>query len=252
MMAMICFVAALLNMLGIRQYRQTYKRPDRYEPWIRLFYLKSWKIIRNKIIAQAFILQKLKETLTDDYTLIRAIQAGDHQAFESLVRRYQHQVANLIYARIGSRDDAEDIAQEVFIRVYRSLPKFKFDASFFSWLYRITMNLCIDEIRRRKIRNMLSLDFLTEDVLEKNRKSKEHALPTDSILTEEKHRVIQSALKRLKPEHREILLLREYEDLGYNEIADVLGIRLEAVKSRIFRARVELKNLLSDYFEERQ
>jgi RNA polymerase sigma-70 factor (ECF subfamily) len=76
----------------------------------------------------------------DDFTLIRAIQAGDHQAFDSLIRRYQRQVANLIYVTMGSSDDVDDIAQEVFIRVHRSLPRFKFDASFFSWLYRITMN----------------------------------------------------------------------------------------------------------------
>ena len=190
-------------------------------------------------------------TVTDDFTLIRSIQAGDHQAFESLVRRYQRQVANLIYVTMGGRDDVEDIAQEVFIRVYRSLPKFKFDASFFSWLYRITMNLCIDEIRKRKIRRVLSLDYLTEDNLEKSRKNKDYTMASDSVLTEEKRQVIQSALQRLTPEHREVLVLREYQDLSYNEIAETLGLRLEAVKSRIFRARMELKYLLNDYFKER-
>ena len=188
--------------------------------------------------------------MIDDFSLIRAIQAGDHQAFESLVRRYQRQVANLIYVTMGSRDDVDDIAQDVFIRVYRSLPRFKFDASFFSWIYRITMNLCIDEIRKRKIRKVLSLDFLTEDALEKSRKNKDHIMPSDSIMTEERGRIVQSALQRLKPEHREILILREYKDLGYSEIAEVLDISLEAVKSRIFRARSELKILLSNYFEE--
>ena len=188
--------------------------------------------------------------MTDDYTLIKAIQAGDHRAFESLVRRYQRQVANLIYVTMGSRDDVDDIAQEVFIRVHRSLPRFKFDASFFSWLYRITMNLCIDEIRKRKIRKVLSLDFLTEDALEKSRKNKDHLMPSDLFLTEERHQVVRSALQRLKPEHRDVLVLREYKDLGYSEIAEALDISLEAVKSRIFRARSELKILLSDYFEE--
>jgi RNA polymerase sigma-70 factor, ECF subfamily len=188
--------------------------------------------------------------VTDDISLIRAVQAGDHQAFESLVRRYQRQVASLIYMTMGGHDDVEDIAQEVFIRVYRSLPKFKFDATFFSWIYRITMNLCIDEMRKRKIRRMISLDFLTEDVLEKTKKDKDHVSPTDSLLTEEKKQIVQSALKRLKPEHREILVLREYEDFGYAEIAETLGISLEAVKSRIFRARMELRSFLSGYFQE--
>ena len=190
------------------------------------------------------------ETAIDDFSLIRAVQAGDHHAFEMLIRRYQRQVANLVYVTMGNRDDVDDIAQEVFIRVYRSLPRFKFDASFFSWIYRITMNLCIDEIRKRKIRKVLSLDFLTEDALEKNRKQKDHMLPSDSVLLEEKNQMIQSALHQLKPEHREILLLREYQDLGYSEIAETLNISLEAVKSRIFRARSELKTLLKDYFEE--
>jgi RNA polymerase sigma-70 factor, ECF subfamily len=186
----------------------------------------------------------------DDFSLIKAIQAGDHKAFESLVRRYQNQVANLIYITMGNRDDVDDIAQEVFIRVYRSLPRFKFDASFFSWIYRITRNLCIDEIRKRKVRKILSLDFLTEDTLEKNRKNKEDIMPSDSILIDERRQVVQSALQRLKPEHRDILVLREYNDLGYSEIAMALDISLEAVKSRIFRARSELKILLSEYFEE--
>ena len=193
---------------------------------------------------------KTETTVIDDFSLIKAIQAGDHNAFESLVRRYQRQVANLIYVTMGNRDDVDDIAQEVFIRVYRSLPRFKFDASFFSWIYRITMNLCIDEIRKRKVRKVLSLDFLTEDALEKSRKSKDHIMPSDLLLTDERREVVQSALQRLKPEHREILVLREYQDLGYSEIAETLDISLEAVKSRIFRARSELKTLLSKYFEE--
>ena len=185
----------------------------------------------------------------DDFSLVKAFQAGDQHAFESLVRRYQHQVANLVYVTMGSRDDVDDIAQEVFIRVYKSLPRFKFDASFFSWLYRITMNLCIDEIRKRKIRKVLSLDFLTEDALEKSRKNKDHSMPSDSMLLDERRQIVQSALQRLKPEHRDILVLREYKDLGYSEIAEALDISLEAVKSRIFRARSELKILLSEYFE---
>ena len=185
----------------------------------------------------------------DDFSLVKAFQAGDQHAFESLVRRYQHQVANLVYVTMGSRDDVDDIAQEVFIRVYKSLPRFKFDASFFSWVYRITMNLCIDEIRKRKIRKVLSLDFLTEDALEKSRKNKDHSMPSDSMLLDERRQIVQSALQRLKPEHRDILVLREYKDLGYSEIAKALDISLEAVKSRIFRARSELKILLSEYFE---
>jgi len=113
------------------------------------------------------------------------------------------------------------------------------------------MNLCIDEIRKRKIRKVLSLDFLTEDALETSRKNREHTLPSDEMLLEEKREVIHSALQRLTSEHREVLLLREFQDYSYHEIAETLGLSMEAVKSRIFRARAELKVLLSDYFKER-
>lgn len=197
------------------------------------------------------LLSETEVTVKDDFILIRAIQAGDHNAFESLVNRYQRQVANLIYMSMGNRDDVEDIAQEVFIRVYRSLPKFKFNSSFFSWIYRITMNLCIDEIRKRKIRRVLSLDFLTEDALEKSRKSFDIPTPSDSILSEEKKEMVRTAMLHLSREHREILTLREYQDLSYDEIAEILDLTLQAVKSRIFRARSEIRKLLSGYFKER-
>ena len=188
--------------------------------------------------------------MTDDFALIRKIQAGDHQAFETLINRYQRQVANLIYVTMGNRDDVDDLAQEVFIRVYKSLPRFRFDATFFSWIYRITMNLCIDEIRKKKIRKVLSLDFLTEDSIEKDRKDKDPHTPSDDVMTEEKIGVVRSALQRLTPAHRDVLLLREYQDFSYEEIARTLGLSMEAVKSRIFRARAEMKKLLQGYFEE--
>jgi RNA polymerase sigma-70 factor (ECF subfamily) len=197
------------------------------------------------------LLSENKLKVKDDFTLIRAIQSGDHNAFETLINRYQRQVANQIYMNMGNRDDVEDIAQEVFIRVYRSLPKFKFNSSFFSWIYRITMNLCIDEIRKRKIRRMLSLDFLAEDYLDKIGVSDEVTTPSESVLLNEKKDIVRRAMQHLSKEHREILTLREYQDLSYDEIAETLGLTVQAVKSRIFRARSEIRNLLGGYFKER-
>lgn len=188
---------------------------------------------------------------TEDFRLVRAFKSGDRAAFEELVRRYQRQVANVIYLTLGRRDEVEDIAQEVFIRVYRSIDKFEFDASFFSWIYRITVNLCIDELRRRKVKRALSLDFLTEGALEKEKKSKELILASDGVLDDEKREIVLAALQKLSHEHRQVIILREYEDLTYAEIASYLGISVQAVKSRIFRAREDLRTLLEDYFEER-
>ena len=189
---------------------------------------------------------------SDDLQLVRAFQAGDEKAFEELIRRYQRQVANIIYLTLGSKDVVEDLAQEAFIRVYRSLAKFEFDASFYSWLYRITVNLCIDEIRRRKIKRIFSFDFFSEEkVEEKERPSKRVQTPSDALLESEKKDVVTTALQRLRPSHRSVLILREYEDLSYDEIAKTLKISVQAVKSRIFRAREEMRILLKDYFQER-
>jgi len=188
----------------------------------------------------------------DDFTLVRAFQAGDEKAFEELIRRYQRQVANIIYLTLGGREVVEDLSQEVFIRAYRSLAKFEFDASFYSWLYRIAVNLCIDEIRRRKIKRVFSLhSFSEEQVEEKQQLSGKIQTPSDSLLESERKDVISRALRKLRPSHRSVLILREYEDLTYDEIAKTLRISLQAVKSRIFRAREEMRTLLKEYFRER-
>jgi RNA polymerase sigma-70 factor (ECF subfamily) len=188
---------------------------------------------------------------TEDFRLVKAFKAGDRKAFEDLVRRYQRQVANIIYLTLGSREEVQDISQEVFVRVYRSIDKFEFDASFFSWIYRITVNLCIDELRRKKIKRALSLDFLTEGTVEREKKSKKQPLASDGVLDDEKREIILGALQKITQEHRQVIILREYEDLTYAEIASYLGISIQAVKSRIFRAREDLRVLLKDYFEER-
>lgn len=187
----------------------------------------------------------------DDLQLIRSFQAGDESAFEDLVRRYQRQVANIIYLTMGDRADIEDLSQEAFLRVYKSLNRFEFDSSFYSWLYRIVVNLCIDEFRRRKIRRTLSLDFFSEDRLEKEQKSADLNTGLDEVLGNEKKNVVRQALDKLSPDHKTALILREYSDLSYADIADVLKITPQAVKSRIFRARAELRELLKDYFKER-
>ncbi len=187
----------------------------------------------------------------EDFRLVQAFKVGDRKAFEELVRRYQRQVANIVYLTLGSREEVQDITQEVFIRVYRSIDKFEFDASFFSWIYRITVNLCIDEIRRKKIKRTLSLDFLTEGALETEKKSKDVVLASDGVLSDEKREIILDALQRISEEHRQVIILREYEELSYAEIASYLGISIQAVKSRIFRAREDLRQLLKDYFVER-
>jgi RNA polymerase sigma-70 factor (ECF subfamily) len=189
---------------------------------------------------------------SDDFQLIRSFQAGNETSFEELVRRYQRQVANIIYLTLGDRSEIKDLTQEAFIRVYRSLDRFAFDSSFYSWLYRIVINLCIDELRRRKIKRTLSLDFLSESRFERERSSfSQRTSADDELLAQEKQSIIREALNALPTDYKTVLILREYNDLSYADIAKILKISQQAVKSRIFRARSELRKLLKDYFGER-
>ena len=221
--------------------------------WVFLFYPPTGaaRSLRNILGAHSFIPMKEKRKTEEDFTLIRQFQQGHERSFEDLVKRYERQVGNIIYLTLGGREEIQDLTQEVFIRVYKALPKFEFDSSFFSWVYRITMNLCIDEIRRRKIKRVLSLEFLSEATLEREKKSKGIATASDDVMAQERKSVILSALQRLSTEQRQIVIMREYEDLSYNEIAETLNISLQAVKSRLFRAREELRELLKGYFKER-
>ena len=188
-----------------------------------------------------------------DADLIHAFRQGDETAFEELVRRYQRAVSNVIYLTLGDRQEVEDLTQEVFIRAYRSLSRFDENAKLYSWLYRIAVNLCIDEVRRKKIRKTISLNLMTESALERERKSKDsHSPATAELLKAENSDVILKALKKLSPAYRSALVLREYENMAYEDIADSLGVSVQAVKSRIFRARQEMRELLKDYFEEKQ
>lgn len=190
-------------------------------------------------------------TLRTDAELIHAAREGNSEAFGELVRRYQRAVANVVYLTLGDRNDVDDLTQEVFIRAHRSLARFDEKSSLYSWLYRIAVNLCIDEIRRRKIRKILSLDMLSEPVLEREKKVKEkESSASANLMKEERRQMILEALQKLSPAYRSALVLREYENMGYEEIAEALGITVQAVKSRIFRARQEMRNLLKDYFEE--
>ncbi|HTY36674.1 MAG TPA: sigma-70 family RNA polymerase sigma factor [Bacteroidota bacterium] len=191
------------------------------------------------------------EQQRDDFELVQAFRSGDGKAFEEIVRRYQRQVANIIYLTLGNREEVDDLSQEVFVRVFRSLDRFEFDSSLYSWIYRIAVNLCIDEIRKKKIRKLIPLDFLSEQKFEGEKRTKEATTGSDELLMKEKKEIIRGALDRLSPLHRTVVLLREYQDLSYGEIAKTLGISPQAVKSRLFRAREELRVMLKDYFQER-
>ncbi len=187
--------------------------------------------------------------LTDDQ-LILECQRGSKDSFEELVQRYQQRVYALAYRYMGNEDDAYDMSQDAFIKAYRALDKFKGNSSFGTWIYRITTNVCLDELRRRKRRIApLSIDepLINSSGDEVDKELADPGAGVD-ILYEQKElgQQIQMHLDRLKPDHRIAIVLRDVMDLSYEEIAEVLNCSLGTVKSRINRARNNLKKMLQD------
>ncbi|HYS10329.1 MAG TPA: sigma-70 family RNA polymerase sigma factor [Myxococcales bacterium] len=188
----------------------------------------------------------------DDRALVRAAQRGDEQAFRKLVERYQRRVVQLALGMTKDPDEAMDIAQETFVKVHRYLPSFKGDSSFYTWTYRIAMNLCLDAQRRRGRLERVDLEQGDEAEIEAAMDPPSSALsgPQRQTLNAELRDKIEDALAGLSENHRAILLLREIEGLSYEELAKVLGIRKGTVMSRLFHARLKMQNKLREYLGE--
>lgn len=188
--------------------------------------------------------------MESDQQLVKQALHGESQAFEQLVQIYQQKVYALSYRYMGNEEDAYDMAQESFIKAYRSLKSFKGDSSFGTWIYRITTNVCLDEIRRRKRRVVpLSLDepLATLDGNEVEKEIADSSLTADRIYEQKEFsEYLQKLLNEMKPEHKTAIILRDVMELSYEEIAAVLNCSIGTVKSRINRARGVLQKKLGD------
>ena len=184
----------------------------------------------------------------EDVRLMRLVASGDTTAFEALIERHQALVAGTVARMLGSNSDVEDIAQQVFIRVWKSAGRYVARAKFTTWLLKITRNLVFNEMRRAKRHPHLpvQIDPETEELPLKDEST---ATPDASLLQTELQRAIESAITQLPDTQRMALVLRRYEELSYEEIADVLELSVPAVKSLLFRARTELRERLKNYLE---
>jgi RNA polymerase sigma-70 factor (ECF subfamily) len=182
--------------------------------------------------------------------LVRRCVAGDAAAWEEIVRTYHRRVYNLCYRFAGTADDAQDLTQEVFIKMYRTLGSYDVErGAFVTWLTTMTRNLLVDHFRRTKQDRMTdSLDATTsdhEDAMPLSDKIEDKALPPDAgVQSRETREAVHAALQKLSPDLREAVILRDLQDLDYREIAQVLKVPEGTVKSRINRGRVELARLL--------
>jgi len=181
-----------------------------------------------------------------DVDLMLKFQAGDVSAFEQLMCKHQKSVINTIYRFIGNRVEAEELAQEVFLKVYNSAQKYEPKAKFSTWLYKIATNLCLNELRKKRFETV-SLDDLGEET---NDLIDARHIPPDITLKNERVALIKKAVESLPEKQRMALILREYNDLSYKEIAEVMRCSVASVQSRLQRAKSTLKEKLAPYFKE--
>ena len=183
----------------------------------------------------------------DDRALILQARAGDQRAFRELVRRYQQKVYGIAFGMLRNADDAMDVTQEAFIKVHRYLDNFKGTSSFYTWVYRITVNLSIDHMRKHKKATVLDFDEAIahdEETPDEIVPSTTGMNPVKNLDRQEMRHMIDTALDTLSPAHRAVILMREVQGLSYKEIAEVTEISIGTVESRIFRARTKLRAIL--------
>lgn len=181
----------------------------------------------------------------EDVRLMALVSGGDMAAFEQLVERHQTLVAGTIGHMLGNNSEVEDLAQQVFIRVWKSAKRYVPRAKFTTWLLKITRNLVFNELRRRKRHALVPLE--TGEGVELQLEDEQNSAPDASALEEELRRAIDAAIAELPEMQRIALVLRRYQELSYDEIAEVLDQSVPAVKSLLFRARTELRERLRGY-----
>ncbi|MGH9774827.1 MAG: RNA polymerase sigma factor [Candidatus Acidiferrales bacterium] len=188
----------------------------------------------------------------DEKTLVLEAQKGDRAAFEELVRRYDREVLRLASNLVRRPEDARDIYQESFLKAYRNLGQFRFECSFYTWIYRIVTNVCLDHLRRRSVRPedqapepMAEADAPAHDFFDRQQQTHPASNPERTLLGKEIGYQIQSALLQLSPRERMVFEMKHYQGLKLRVIGDMLGTSEETVKNSLFRATRKLRASLN-------
>lgn len=205
----------------------------------------------EKAKAEVFSVSVSADSVSD-HQLIEATRNGDEAAFAEIVNRYRNPLTNYLFRMLNDYEEAVDLAQETFVRVYFALERYHTEFAFSTYLYRIATNLAITEIRKRRRRKLLSLTgFFGENETENEdfQPPDEKSLPDKNLLETERTRAIEKAIISLPEKYRAPIILREIQDLSYEEIAQILELGLGTTKSRISRARALLREKLKHYFD---
>lgn len=202
----------------------------------------------NPMVAVA--LQTLMTAEIPDLTLVQRVQQGDRRAFDQLVLRYQHKVLKLVMRYMRNHAEAEDIAQEAFLKAYRAIHSFRGDSAFYTWIYRIAINTAKNALVAAKRRPLdYNFDLQDPEQNERNGRLRDEATPESLLLTEEIRETVDAAIGALPEDLRRAVVLREYEGLSYEEIAAVMACPVGTVRSRIFRAREAIDRQLRPVFD---
>jgi RNA polymerase sigma-70 factor (ECF subfamily) len=189
---------------------------------------------------------------TEDIELVAKCQRGDTQAFNELVTKYRGKVYAMIYNMVHNEQDAWDLAQDGFLKAWKSIGRFRGQSAFYTWLYRIVMNVTIDWVRKKKITGDAEFDEelgLQGVEAAASTAPRVDPLPFQKMEGEEIRRRIDDAVEKLSPEHRAVILMREMDGMQYEEIAEALDCSVGTVMSRLFYARKKLQILLRDVYE---
>jgi RNA polymerase sigma-70 factor (ECF subfamily) len=184
-----------------------------------------------------------------DLLWMERIKKGDTDALRDLVEAHQHRIIGTVAKMLGDEADAEDIAQQVFLRVWKSASRYEPTAKFTTWLFKITRNLVFNELRRRRRHPAQSLDASSEDDRPFQAPDPGAKAPDTAMLDEEMQTAIQHAIDALPEIQRMAIVLRRYDDISYEEIGEILDLSVPAVKSVLFRARTELREKLKQYLD---
>lgn len=181
----------------------------------------------------------------ENIELINKAKHGDIRAFENLIMLYEKDIYNVAYRMIGNVEDSKDVAQEVCIKIFKNLKSYNFKCKFYTWVYRITVNTCIDELRKNKgvVKNQLSVT--DEDGVEHELEDKNECTPEDKYIEKEQKTDIENKINMLDPDQKAVIILRYLKDLEYEEIAESLDCNVGTVKSRLNRAKKKLLEIFN-------
>ena len=195
----------------------------------------------------------LAQSDVSEVDLVKRCQAGETEAFDELVTRYRTRVFGMIYNMVHNEQDAWDLAQESFLKAWKSIGRFRGQSSFYTWIYRIVMNVTIDWLRKKQVKGggaefddaiqLREIDPASKTV------PNTEALPHQAMERDEIRTRIEKAIGQLSPEHRAVILMKEIDEMQYHEIAEALGCSIGTVMSRLFYARKKLQSLLRDVYE---